>query len=143
MHWRLLTTHPVAGTAAAWQIVEWYKKRWLIEQLFRVLKSQGLRIEDSQIDSADLLIKLIAIATKAAAITIQLLQAREGRADLPASATFDPSQIDAWPPSTPDISNNHRARKTHIPMLRWPGPAGLSPVWEDGMDIPLQNHQGP
>lgn len=95
VHWRLLTTHPVAGTAAAWQIVEWYKKRWLIEQLFRVLKSQGLRIEDSQIDSADLLIKLIAIATKAAAITIQLLQAREGLADLPASATFGPSQIDA------------------------------------------------
>ena len=95
MHWRLLTTHPVAGLAAAWQIVEWYKKRWLIEQLFRVLKSQGLRIEDSQIDSADLLIKLIAIATKAASITIQLLQARDGLADLPATATFDPSQIDA------------------------------------------------
>ena len=95
VHRRLLTTHPIANEAAAWQIVDWYKKRWLIEQLFRVLKSQGLRIEDSQLDSADLLIKLIAIATKAAAITIQLLQAREGLADLPASVTFDPRQIGA------------------------------------------------
>ena len=42
-----------------------------------------------------MLIKLIAIATKAAAITIHLLQAREGLADLPASVTFDPGQIDA------------------------------------------------
>jgi Transposase DDE domain len=95
VHWRLLTTHPIADTAAAWQIVDWYKKRWIIEQLFRVLKSQGLRIEDSQLDSAELLIKLIAIATKAAAITIQLLQARDGAADLPAAATFDSRQIDA------------------------------------------------
>lgn len=95
VHWRLLTTHPVADAAAAWQIVDWYRKRWLIEQLFRVLKTQGLRIEDSQLDSANQLIKLIAIATKAAAITIQLLQARDGTAELPASVTFDPSQIDA------------------------------------------------
>lgn len=95
VHWRLLTTHPVIDAAAAWQIVDWYRRRWLIEQLFRVLKTQGLRIEDSQLDSADLLIKLIAIATKAAAITIQLLQAREGLAEQPASAAFSPSQIEA------------------------------------------------
>src|SRR5262249_54948130 len=50
VHWRLLTTHSIADAAAAWQIVDWYKKRWVIEQLFRVLKTQGLRIEDSQID---------------------------------------------------------------------------------------------
>ena len=94
IHWRLLTTHPVADAAAAWQIIDWYKMRWVIEQLFRVLKSHGLRIEDSQLDSAELLIKLIAFATKAATITIQLLQARDG-ADLPAAAAFNQSQIEA------------------------------------------------
>jgi len=95
VHWRLLTTHQAANDTAAWQIVDWYRLRWTIEQLFRVLKSQGLRIEDSQIDSAELLLKLIAVATKAAAITIQLLQARDGRSDLPAAAAFDGGQIDA------------------------------------------------
>ena len=95
VHWRLLTTHQAANDTAAWQIVDWYRLRWTIEQLFRVLKSQGLRIEDSQIDSAELLLKLIAVATKAAAITIQLLQARDGRSDLPAAAAFDSVQIDA------------------------------------------------
>ena len=69
--------------------------RWTIEQLFRVLKSQGLRIEDSQLDSAEILLKFIAVATKAAALTIQLLQARDGHADLPAAAAFDEAQIDA------------------------------------------------
>lgn len=95
VHWRLLTTHEVGDEAAAWQIVDWYRMRWTIEQLFRVLKSQGLRIEDSQLDSADGLLKLIAVATKAAAVTIQLLQARDGLADLPASAAFEPTHIDA------------------------------------------------
>lgn len=95
VHWRLLTTHQVADVTAAWQIVDWYRMRWTIEQLFRVLKRHGLRIQDSQIDCADLLLKLIAVATKAAVITIQLTQARDGRSDLPATAAFDTTQIDA------------------------------------------------
>ena len=124
VHWRLLTTHPVTDTAAAWQIIDWYRKRWLIEQLFRVLKTQGLRIEDSQLDSADLLIKLIAIATKAAAITIQLLQARDGAVDLPASATFDDRQIDAlaainarYQQRTPRQKNPHP--QASMPWASW------------------------
>jgi hypothetical protein len=95
IHWRLLTTHDVADAKAAWQIVDWYRQRWIIEQLFRVLKTQGFQIEDSQIASADILLKLIALATKAAAITIQLLQARNGRSDLTVSVAFDSPQIAA------------------------------------------------
>lgn len=95
VHWRLLTTHSVEHAQAAWQIVDWYRQRWIIEQLFRVLKTQGFRIEDSQIASAAILLKLIAVATKAAAITIQLLQARDGRSELPASFAFDKPRIDA------------------------------------------------
>jgi len=95
VHWRLLTTHAVTDDATAWQIVDWYRQRWLVEQFFRVLKKQGFQIEDSQIDSADILLKLIAIAAKAAAITIQLLQAREGRSDWPATVAFDSTLLPA------------------------------------------------
>jgi hypothetical protein len=95
VHWRLLTTHAVSDDAMAWQIVDWYRQRWVVEQFFRVLKTQGFQIEDSQIDSADILIKLIAIAAKAAAITIQLVQARDGSSDLPAAAAFDSQLIPA------------------------------------------------
>ena len=41
--WRLLTTHAVDNAATAWQIVDWYRRRWIIEQLFRLMKAQGLR----------------------------------------------------------------------------------------------------
>jgi hypothetical protein len=95
VHWRLLTTHQAADATGAWQIVDWYRRRWTIEQFFRVLKTQGFRIEDSQLDSADTLLKLIAVAAKAAVITLHLVQARDGRSNLHASVAFEPSQIDA------------------------------------------------
>jgi hypothetical protein len=78
LHWRLLTSHEVTSTEDAWRIVAWYKQRWIIEQFFRVLKRHGFKLEDSQIGSADRLLKLVAIAAKAAVITMQLLQARNG-----------------------------------------------------------------
>jgi hypothetical protein len=31
LHWRLLTTHEVASVEEAWQIVAWYKLRWVID----------------------------------------------------------------------------------------------------------------
>lgn len=114
VHWRLLTTHQVAKAIDAWQIVDWYRRRWTIEQFFRVLKTQGFRIEDSQLDSADTLLKLIAIAAKAAVITLQLVQARDGRSNLHASVAFEASQIDAlvalqarYKARTPRQSNPH------------------------------------
>jgi hypothetical protein len=40
IHWRLLTTHQVEDVASAITIITWYKTRWLIEELFRLLKQQ-------------------------------------------------------------------------------------------------------
>ena len=114
VHWRLLTTHQAADATGAWQIVDWYRKRWTIEQFFRVLKTQGFRIEDSQLDNADTLLKLIAVAAKAAVITLQLVQARDGRSNLHASVAFEASQIDAlaalharYKATTPRQTNPH------------------------------------
>jgi len=93
LHWYLLTTHKVGDAACAWQIVNWYKKRWTIEQLFRILKTQGLQLEDSRIETADRLLKLTAITAKAASITLQLVQARDGQSAEPASTAFNDDQI--------------------------------------------------
>lgn len=93
LHWRLLTTHPVANAEQAWRIAEWYKQRWLIEQFFRILKTQGFKLEDSQVATADRLLKLVAIAAKAAIITLQLLQARDGRSRQPIHLVFNDHDI--------------------------------------------------
>ncbi len=121
VHWRLLTTHAVTTAAEAWQIVAWYKARWLIEQLFRVLKTQGFQLEDSQLDSADRLLKLAAIATKAAAVTLQLMQARDGRGAEPASLAFTDSEIEALDALTPQLEGKTTLQKNPHPRhgLAW------------------------
>ena len=94
VHWLLLTTHALASAAAAWQIVAWYKQRWIIEQFFRSMKTEGLRIEDSQLQTAERLMKLVAIAAKAAAVVIQLVQARNGSEEIAANIAFSTDEIE-------------------------------------------------
>jgi hypothetical protein len=121
LHWRLLTDHPVTNAEQAWPIVEWYKRRWLIEQFHRVLKTQGLKLEDSQIATADRLIKLVAIAAKAAIITIQLLQARDGRSHQPVRLAFDANEVATLAALNQTLeAQSKRLRNPHPPdNLAW------------------------
>jgi hypothetical protein len=120
LHWRLITSHEVASVEDAWRIVEWYKQRWIIEQFFRVLKTQGLKLEDSQIGTADRLLKLVAIAAKAAVITIQLLQARDG-GQQPILVAFNGSEIDALAALNQQLeARSKRLKNPHPPdSLAW------------------------
>ena len=114
LHWRLLTTHAILDVAAAWQIVGWYQLRWVIEQLFRVMKTQGLQLEDSQIATAERLVKLAATATKAACIDIQLTQERDGKHHLPASTVFTEPEIDTIEALVPTLEGKtERQTNTH------------------------------
>lgn len=121
VHWILLTTHRIDSVAAAWQLVAWYRQRWLIEQFFRTLKRQGLAIEDSQLASAERLLKLVAIAAKAAAIVMQLLQAREGRDGQPASLAFTPDEITVLAALNQRLQGNTARQKNPHPQgtLAW------------------------
>ncbi len=93
--WRLLTTHPVESVEQALTVIGWYRQRWHIEQLFRTLKRQGLRIEQSVVEDGEALEKLVVIALFAAVITMQLVLARSaGGPDQPVSRVFDASQVD-------------------------------------------------
>jgi Transposase DDE domain len=116
IHWRLLTTHAVADLAQAWRIVGWYQARWTIEQLFRILKSQGLRLEDSQVTTAERLGKLTAAAVKAACLTLQLVQAREGVRHRPARPMFDAAEVDTLAALSPTLEGRvARQRNPHPP----------------------------
>ena len=121
LHWRLLTTHAIADAAAAWQIVGWYQRRWVIEQLFRVMKSQGLQLEDSQVTSAERLVKLAAMATKAACIDIQLTQGRDGTDQMPAANLFSAPEIETLTVLGPTLEGKTERQQNHHPpnSLAW------------------------
>jgi hypothetical protein len=119
--WRLLTTHAVADGVQAWRIVAWYQRRWIIEQFFRTLKQQGLQLEDSQIETADRLIKLTAIAAQAAAAIMQLVQARDGHSAQDAQIAFTPAEIDTLRALIPQLEGKTALQKNPHPQasLAW------------------------
>lgn len=114
--WRLLTTHPVTDAAMAWRIVGWYRMRWIIEQFFRTLKQQGLQIEDSQVETADRLLKLTAIAAQAAALIMQLVQARDGQSQQRAEIAFTPSEIETLKALQPKLEGKTKLQKNPHPV---------------------------
>jgi len=91
--WTLLTSHPVGTVEEAWQIVEFYKQRWNIEQIFRLLKSRCLRFESSQLSAYEKMQKLMVVALMGAVKVLQLVRAREAHTDQSLSAVFhEPEQ---------------------------------------------------
>jgi Transposase DNA-binding/Transposase DDE domain len=70
--WRILTTIKVETYEEAIAIIEKYKQRWYIEQLFRLLKKQGYQIEDSQLETGWAIRKLFVLVLNAALRVMQL-----------------------------------------------------------------------
>ena len=93
VHWVLLTDHEVHDAKRALEVVGWFQQRWQIEQLFRTLKRQGLKLETSQLEEADELVKLACLAIQVAARTMQLVNARDGDTGQPASDAFEEEEI--------------------------------------------------
>jgi hypothetical protein len=92
--WRLLTTRPVTSAAEALEIVRLYRLRWRIEEIFRALKSDGMRLEETQMQEAGRLFKLALIGMAAATRTMQLVNARDG-GPRPATDVIDAALLPA------------------------------------------------
>ncbi len=92
--WRLLTTRTVTGAADAQDIVRLYRLRWRIEEVFRTLKSDGMRLEQTQVHEAGRLFKLALVGLAAATRTVQLVDARDG-GPRPATDVIDAALLPA------------------------------------------------
>jgi hypothetical protein len=78
VHWRLVTTYPIADLRQALQVVDLYRRRWAIEQLFRTMKTQGFDIEGLRIEGEIPRCNLVMAALIAAVAVQQLVHARDG-----------------------------------------------------------------
>jgi hypothetical protein len=114
-HWRLLTTHPVHTPEAARTMVRYYRERWTIEQLFRVLKTKGFDIEAVRIRDERPFQKLAAACLVAAVSVLQLVRDRDGLARRPLSDVFQPDDLATLRPLSKELEGKTARQKNPHP----------------------------
>lgn len=118
--WRLLTSIAVHDAEGARDIVRLYRLRWRIEEVFRALKSDGMRLEETQMHQAARLFKLAVIGLAAAARTIQLVDARDG-GPRPATDVIDAALLPIAQAIGPTLERSTARQKNPHPVnsLAW------------------------
>jgi hypothetical protein len=92
LEWILLTSLPTTTLEAAWERVEWYTHRWLVEDYHQCLKS-GCRIEHRQLQSVDGLMRLLGLLSPLAVRLLQVRQMARQDPERPATEVIDPLML--------------------------------------------------
>ncbi|CAG0930031.1 Transposase for transposon Tn5 [Planctomycetaceae bacterium] len=87
VEWLLLTNEKVETLDAACLRVAWYRKRWLVEVFFRILKS-GCRVEALQLATRERLERALALYLVIAWRVLHLVTLGRGCPDLPCDVAF-------------------------------------------------------
>jgi hypothetical protein len=104
--WMLLTNEPVETSEDAWRVVEWYERRWVIEEYHKAMKT-GCRIEDLQFTAVARLQPAIAMLS---AVALTLLNLRDA-SRRPDASTRRADTLYAW--EYIEVLSIWRYRKPH------------------------------
>ena len=119
IHWRLMTTHEVNTFEQALQMIEWSRWRWRIEQLFATLKTAGLDLEATQLESVHAIERLCILGLSVALRLLQLLEGRDDSA-LPASVAFTEPQQQCLEHLAPRLNGRTRKQQNPYPVASLP-----------------------
>ena len=113
-HWRLLTTHRIESFERARWLTGLYRKRWVIEQLFRTIKTKGFDIERVTMAEAPFE-KLAATALVAGVSCLQLVQDRDGLAKRPLQDVFESADQPALEAASTQLEGKTEKQKNPHP----------------------------
>ena len=91
--WRILTTHQVTTMEESIEVINIYKQRWWIEQLFRLMKRQGFRIEESELTTGWGIRKLTILLLNNILRVMQLLLAYDNERSQTIEEVFNKEEI--------------------------------------------------
>lgn len=108
VEWRLLTNEEIASLEQCCERIDWYRRRWLVEIFFRILKS-GCRVEALQLGTRERLERALALYLIVAWRILTLVTLGREYPQLSCEVVFAPEEWQAaWivarrerPPSTP------------------------------------------
>lgn len=91
VEWLLLTSLPVDSVEQVRQVIQYYCVRWMIEVLFRVLKS-GCRVEKRRFEHIDRLLPCLAVYLIVAWRTLYVCRLGRSCPDITCEAIFEPAE---------------------------------------------------
>jgi IS4 transposase len=92
VEWRLVTTEPIDTVEQVLAIVDFYRKRWVIEEFFKALKT-GCAVEKRQLESLAGLLSMLALFIPAAWNLLRLRVLARDAAETPADQILTPTQL--------------------------------------------------
>jgi hypothetical protein len=109
--WTLLTTHDVKSAADALKCIKWYSQRWLIEELFHLLKTKGLCFEEAQLESGASLKKLIILALQVGIRIMTLRLSLDSSHKVKANMVFSEKEIEFMNIYMPELEGKTEKQK--------------------------------
>jgi hypothetical protein len=119
----LVTSVPTTTLEQAWERVEWYRQRWLVEDYHQCLTS-GCRMEERQGPPVDGLIRLLGLLSPLAVRLVQIRGYARSQPERPANALIEPlrlamvAQRSGQAPATMTIGSD-LGRKSHAWVAIW------------------------
>src|SRR5258708_31792067 len=92
LEWVLLTTLPMTCESSAWEVVQWYGWRWLLEDFHKALKT-GCRLEQHNVQSMEAMWRLLAILTPLALRLLVIRQTAQHAPDTPPTTVVSQEAI--------------------------------------------------
>lgn len=94
VHWRLWTSKPITTLKEAKEIIDIYKSRWHVEEMFRLMKTDAFDIESSELEKPENLFKLGVLVMEASLLIKQLKAVREEESKIRVDSIFTTEEIE-------------------------------------------------
>lgn len=116
IHWRLLTTLAVENLDAALLCIEWYTCRWIIEEVFRILKKEGFNIEASELAKGKSVRKLCLLMMETIIKLFIMQIAYSTDEGIPPASCFSSEEIECMEIQIPHLEGNtEKLKNPHKP----------------------------
>lgn len=116
--WRIWTSHEVDNTEQAITIIEWYSARWLIEQVFRLMKKKGFAIEDSELETGWAIRKLAILVLQGVLKICQMMIAYGKEDSQHVTEVFEDQEIECLEKLNRKLEGNTSKTKNPYPKNR-------------------------
>jgi len=143
LEWILLTSVPTTTLEQAWERVDWYQCRWLVEDYHQCLKS-GCRIEARQLQSVDGLMRLLGLLSPLAVRLLQVRALAREEPERPAHEVIEPlmlavlAQRSGHSPASMTVGTfwTEVARLGGYLARSHDGPPGWRTIWKGWLSLP-------